>query len=322
VLGDYAVTLSAGALMVSKNGGDAERASPVMASLCGVRLAVASEAKTGQEFDVGLVKNLTGDRRMTARKLFEDVITFDITSKLVLMTNVRPVIDHMDAAIRGRLHLWPFDRQWNRPGDIEHDSKLPDGDPKLAEALREEKTGILAWLVRGAVLYVQEGLKPTSEVLAITRDYVMSQDPLGEWLEGYEPCGAQEGTLAQELFDDFSSWCFTAGASRPYETSKAFGLALDSRQIEGKRSNLGAKRGLRRKVAEVSYETHVQPLIHAAVLVAKPQVMQLFKDYGVRNAKDIKPESYAEVIAKLQAIKAGAAAAYEFEDRMTDDDLA
>jgi putative DNA primase/helicase len=160
----------------------------------------------------------------------------------------------MDAAIRGRLHLWPFDRQWNRPGDIEHDPKLPNGDPRLAEALREEQAGILAWLVRGAALYELDGLAPPPQVLAMTRDYVMSQDPLGQWLEGYERCGAQGGTLAQELLDDFWRWSTDEGVPPLYATSRAFGLALDSRHVDSKKVTAGAKRGLRKNVGALEDE--------------------------------------------------------------------
>ena len=37
------------------------------------------------------------------------------SNPLNLMTNHNPKLDHMDDAIKGRLHKIPFDMQWNRP---------------------------------------------------------------------------------------------------------------------------------------------------------------------------------------------------------------
>lgn len=40
--------------------------------------------------------------------------------------------------MRGRLHLIPFDRIWNRPGHPEPGPALPDGDKDLMDTLRDE----------------------------------------------------------------------------------------------------------------------------------------------------------------------------------------
>ena len=246
LLGPYSATLPAEALMADRMGADAERPSSLAASLAGARFVIASESKDGQHLDVGAVKNHTGDGKMTARRMRENPMTFDITHKLVLLTNVRPALDHMDTAIRGRLHLIPFDRKWNRPSDIERDPTLPDGDKELTETLRTESDGILAWLVRGAVLYQQEGLDPPGEVLALTRDFILTQDHIGRWLtEACERCSAQEGTLARDLFYQFGLWCKAEGVENPCTSSNAFGMALNRKAVESKQTRYGGRRGLR-----------------------------------------------------------------------------
>ena len=47
---------------------------------------------------------------MTGRLMRENSFTFPISHKLMFQTNSKPALDHLDDAIRGRLHLIPFDR--------------------------------------------------------------------------------------------------------------------------------------------------------------------------------------------------------------------
>lgn len=202
-LGGYALTLQPENLMAKKGDLDGERSSPVMASLAGIRLAISSESRDGSRLDVSLVKRHTGGGFMTARANFQSPVTFEMSHKLVLMTNHLPGLDHMDDAIRGRIQILPFDRTWNRPGHSDPDPSLPDGDPKLGEGLKAEGPGILAWLVRGCIAWQRGGLKPPEVVVAKTMAYLGIQGHLGRWLDGWERCDPKGGTPATELFEKY-----------------------------------------------------------------------------------------------------------------------
>jgi putative DNA primase/helicase len=232
ILGSYAVTIPSGALMSAKFEADAERPTALSAMLAGARFVVASESKEGQTLNAAMIKAHTGDRQMTARKLRENPFTFDITHKLNLLTNVRPALDHLDAAIKGRLHLVPFDRRWNRPGETDRDPALPDGDAGLAATLKAEYEGILSWLVLGAVLYYKEGLAPPEEVVTKTREYVAAQDHLGRWLATMRRCPAKSGTRAADLFSAFTQWCCAEGCPVEPANQTAFSRSLRTRGIE------------------------------------------------------------------------------------------
>jgi putative DNA primase/helicase len=246
ILGPYAVTLPAEALMATKHGADAERPTSLAASLAGARFVVASESKQGQKLDDATIKAHTGDAEMTARRMRENPFTFKITHKLWLLTNVRPAIDHIDAAIKGRLHLVPFDRQWNRPGEFEPDPALPDGDGKLMADLTAEREGILAALVRGAIAYYAHGLTPPAEVVDKTREYVMEQDHLGRWIATMQRCLPKLGTLASDLLTAFIGWCAGEGVSaEPHHNKTAFGRALGGRNIPSVDVEKGRKWGLK-----------------------------------------------------------------------------
>ncbi len=246
--GDYVVNIPPAALMVTRFDVDAERPTPTTASLAGARLAISSESKPGQRLDPEIVKRHTGDNKLTGRLMRENNITFDITHKLLLPTNSQPRIEHLDDAIRGRLHLMPFDRQWNRPATTEYNPALPDGDKELAEKLKAEEEGILVWSVEGAVLYAKEGLQPPPEIVARTRDYFREQDLLGQWLEDYERCEERQGTPAGVLFDAFRAWCREREEDESPDTQKAFSQALQRRGYRVKEAQKGNLYPLRQRL--------------------------------------------------------------------------
>jgi len=246
LLGPYAFPMPSEMFMATKNSHDAERPTALAASLAGVRLVVSSETKEGQKLDVAVVKSHTGDSKLTARKMRSDPVTFTISHKPWLLTNAPPGIDHIDPAIRGRLHLIPFDRRWNRPGESDRNPALPDGDKGLMAYLRtHEVEGVLAWLVRGARLYQSEGLVPPTEVVEGTRQYFNDQDALGLWLGTLCRCQAQQGVRGSELFLQFATWCAGEGREVKPSTQTAFGKALDKREIESVRMAAGVFYGVR-----------------------------------------------------------------------------
>ena len=247
LMGDYFETVAPDALMAaSGHGRDAERATPAMRRLAGCRLAVSSESKEGQKLDVAMVKRQTGDAFMTARGMYENTFTFEITHKVMLLTNHKPALDHVDAATKARLHLVPFDRRWNRPGDTEHDPRLPDGDKTLMDQLKSEASGILAWMVRGALAYQRHGLAPPDEVKSMTRTYFAEQDPFGLWLPTREICDASQGTLAADLFEQFRTWCVAEEfGANDAGTQKAFAAKLADKNVFSQKLNNGRRYGLK-----------------------------------------------------------------------------
>lgn len=227
LLPDYVAIIAPALLVASSKAMDANAPSAATAALAGKRYAIASEAQEGARLDVAMVKAHTGNQYITARFLHANDTTFAVTHKLWLMTNHKPRIDDMDAAIRGRLHILPFDMRWNRPGDTDRDPSLPDGDKYLVETLRTESAGILAWLIEGARMYYAEGLEPPEEVKANTLAYLAEQDVFSAWrTDRCSPCNADDGTQASKLFADYQAWCEVRGRKARPDNQKAFSDAL------------------------------------------------------------------------------------------------
>jgi putative DNA primase/helicase len=253
IMGEYGESISPEALMVSKHDADAERATPIARKLAGARTATSSESKDGQRLDVALVKRHTGGGFLTARGLHENSFTFEITHKLWLMTNHKPALDHMDEAMRGRLHMIPFDMKWNRPGHPERNPNFPDGDKTLIDQLRTEAEGALAWLVAGAVAYQRDGLEPPVEVSGMTKTYFADQDPFGLWFATCEQCDPKDGLRATDLLEAYRSWCDEEDfGDHAAGTSKAFSNKLKARGVVSVKTKEGRRYGLRPNDAEMS----------------------------------------------------------------------
>ncbi len=245
VAGDYWINTDAQVLTASRLDGDAERASPAVARLAGARAAFASETKDGQRLDAAVIKAHTGERSLTARFLNRDPFTFTITHKIVLSTNHEPALDHIDPAMRGRLHVVPFEMQWNRPGHVARDPALPEGDKTLMDDLRGEAEGILAWMVRGAVLYGGEGLDPPAEVAGRTCAFLTEGDSLGRWLATVERCETRAGARTSEALRAFRDWCSAEGVVPGVTTAKGFSMEVVRRGVQRRETAQGSMLGIR-----------------------------------------------------------------------------
>lgn len=144
-----------------------------LADLQGCRFVSSSEAEQGQRLSLSRVKYLTGLGQIKARRLRENMITFQPTYKLFLDCNHRPVIAD------------PNDAIWNRVKCIPFKVQIPDAeiDRNLPAKLRTELAGILRWIVEGAVLYQRDGLGDPPDVAAATEQYRQESDRLKEFFE-------------------------------------------------------------------------------------------------------------------------------------------
>jgi putative DNA primase/helicase len=157
VSGEYCEVIPPEVLLATKGVAGAEQANPSTRKLAGARCAITSESNEGASLDVAVVKRHTGDARMTARALYQNPTTFDITHKLVLLTNHPPRVEKMDDAVRGRLQVVPFDMRWNRPGTVAYDPTLPDANKSLLAEFNRDLRGVLKFFVDGAKAYYDEG---------------------------------------------------------------------------------------------------------------------------------------------------------------------
>lgn len=169
LLGDYASLANDELLM-----GDSRNHPTEKAALYQKRFVAISEPEKGSKLKESRVKELTGDRLITARRMHEDFWSFKRTHTFWISSNHLPTIDGTDEGIWRRVKLIPF--------GVDLRTKLkpiPDFDQWL---IRHEGAGILAWMVRGYLDYRQHGLIEPERVTAATKRYRDDSDELGDFI--------------------------------------------------------------------------------------------------------------------------------------------
>ncbi|MCL2441077.1 MAG: phage/plasmid primase, P4 family [Treponema sp.] len=223
LLGDYASATPTQTFM--KKTGD--QMTNDLARLRGARFVTTTETEQGRRLSEPLIKQITGNDRITARFLYGEFFNFLPTFKIWMATNHKPVIKGTDHGIWRRIKLIPFTNR------IEEEKQ----DKYLEQKLMQESSGILNWLLEGARRWCNEGLKAPKIVLNATAEYRAEMDVVGDFIN--ERCIQISGVAikARELFKCYQDWCEENNERAVSE--RFFGLRLKEIGIDQKRSNDG-----------------------------------------------------------------------------------
>jgi putative DNA primase/helicase len=219
LLGDYAIATPTETFM-RKSG---EQITNDIARLRGTRFVTTTEAEQGKRLSEPLIKQITGNDRMTARFLYGEFFNFTPTFKIFMATNHKPVIRGTDYGIWRRIKLIPFT------------TTIPEEkqDKDLEKKLMEERPGILNWILEGTVRWCNERLKTPPAITTATDEYRGEMDVIGNFIK--ESCVQGPGCSirARELFKVYQGWC---DENNEHACSERFlGLRLKELGIEQKR---------------------------------------------------------------------------------------
>lgn len=191
LLGDYGTLANEDLLLGEKHSHPTEKA-----NLYQKRFIPISEPERGAKLKESRVKELTGDRTITARRMKEDFWSFTRTHTFWLSTNHLPRIDGRDDGIWRRIKLIPF--------SVNIGLKVKPKKDFDKWLVRNEGPGILAWLVRGYLEYLRDGLKEPEVVSSATDGYRENSDPLKEFFDNF--CVVEDGqeATASELYEAYS----------------------------------------------------------------------------------------------------------------------
>ncbi|MGL5674960.1 MAG: phage/plasmid primase, P4 family [Cellulosilyticaceae bacterium] len=194
VLNDYVKCPQAETISQIRQGSEA---SPDIVNLMDARFVVCVESNKGVRFNEGLIKQLTGEDKVTARRLYCEPVSFTPQFKLWLFTNHTPEIVGTDTGIWRRLKIIPFAL------DLAEDKK----DRDLKDKLMKEVEGIFWWCIQGIDMYLEEGLKEPQVMIDIAREFRGESDLLGQFL--CDSVIAKEGNRVQakELYSQYLEWC-------------------------------------------------------------------------------------------------------------------
>jgi putative DNA primase/helicase len=169
-----------------------------IADLKGARFLLASEPPPGVKLNGSVIKELTGGDQIKGRHIYQHSVKFRCEGLITLVTNWEPEIEAGDNALKQRLHFVRFNR-------IISPEKC---DPLLGEKLKLEADGILAWLVRGRMDYLDKGLATPERVLNETLAYNTDADWLELFLNTICKLDSECKEQAEKLYVAYSRYMF------------------------------------------------------------------------------------------------------------------
>ncbi|NMC31566.1 MAG: hypothetical protein GYA36_03765 [Veillonellaceae bacterium] len=232
LLGEYACNVPTSTLLAKKN----DAASNDIAMMKGSRVVTAAESEAGRHLAEGLIKQVTGGDQVSARFMFREFFSYVPECKIFFATNHRPNIKGTDDGTWRRMRSIPFTQQFRDVREYPNTPAHLQKDLKLRDKLIAELPGILAWAVRGCLLWQMGGLTPPAAVSAATADYRAEMDVLAAFLDDACIVGKSERSDATALYQAFHDWCEENGEQ--LRTQRDFSRDLIDRGFEKRRSGL------------------------------------------------------------------------------------
>ena len=221
ILGDYSNNMQAKSLMVKKN----DNVNTDIARLSKARFVTSSEPNEGFRFDEGLIKQLTGGDKVTARFLYAEEFEYTPKFKIWVSTNHKSIIRGTDDGIWRRLVLIPFDVQ------------IPEEkvDKDLKYKLLREAPAILNWMAEGAYMWMQEGLAMPEKLKEAVQKYRNEMDTLGQFIEDCCKVDKNSSEKVSNLHQAYKTWSNDNLTSTKVLGMKSFSQKMEERFVKESR---------------------------------------------------------------------------------------
>ena len=195
VLGEYCDWLNPQVLMAKKGvAKDPDKASPSLHATRLSKIVVASEPDSGDRWDSGLLKALTGRDYVKSRNLYGQFVNWTPRYLIVIASNDFVKLSVEDEALVQRIAPIKFPKSYVLPfKDAAGEDVWPEGTPEdqradkhLSERIRaseDELSGVLNWLLEGLQMYLRDGLGETDAIRAERLLMESDNSLVVSWLE-------------------------------------------------------------------------------------------------------------------------------------------
>ena len=205
ILGDYTGNVPI-TLLTQKRGLIGGTSSEIV-NLRGTRYAVMQESTKGDQINEGVMKELTGGDKITARGLYKDAVTFVPQFKLVMMTNNLFDIKSNDDGTWRRIRICEFLSLFTE-NPVEGDKEKPyqfKVDKKIDKKFDVWAPVFMAMLVERA--FETQGIVEDCEmVLASSAQYRADQDYLAHFVKDQIVENPVKTILVSDLKRQFKAW--------------------------------------------------------------------------------------------------------------------
>lgn len=193
------------------------------------RLIFASEIPGGKALEDYRVKQLTGEDSVVVEEKGrpQQEVTFFAT--VIMLVNDIPTISDNSPSMRRRLRVVPFTQSF-----------AGRQDDTLRTKLLGEREGILAWLIRGANMYLEEGLNDCPIIDKATDEAIRSSFSLHDFLTEILEPDVDGRVAAKDIMDKYRAYQRERGMPANI-SNKVFGDAMLA--FAGKDSKVGGSGG-------------------------------------------------------------------------------
>src|SRR5579875_330505 len=194
--------------------------------------------------NVEAFKTLTsgGFDQLETRTLYGDPINFIPKFKMFIITNNDPNINE-DQAILNRIKIIDFKARFvDDPALVNPNKHIYLQDLYIIEKIlndENEKSGILNWLITGAINYYKNGLKLSEVVQETIKEFKSHIDTVNNFINDYCEFGEDKNIKASDLYSHYKDYC-TDNFMTPLSNVLFVRRLLDSRRdIQKKHTKTG-----------------------------------------------------------------------------------
>ena len=169
-----------------------------------------------------IIKKLTGGEKWPVRTMYKGYFEFKPTAKPHMSGNGEPKFDGADGGMQRRLIIVP----WSITLATEKHRDFED----VVSEIVAGGSGILNWLIAGALDFLNGGLVISDDVAKTTADHFAEMDPCQRFKEAHvRPDPGGPGVTGRAMYEAYKLWCEANGASKMYETR--FGLIMKKKLL-------------------------------------------------------------------------------------------
>ena len=151
-------------------------------------------------FDAALIKQLTGNDTITARKIYQEEMSFMPEFITLINTNHLPIITDETLFTSGRIVVIPFRKHFE-----EHEQ-----DKGLKRRLKRKQniSGFFNWCVAGYQKYLKDGLETTESMDQEIESYRMNSDKIAAFISEVLTEDPTQFVTMKELYSVYEQWCY------------------------------------------------------------------------------------------------------------------
>jgi len=233
--GDYTTTFPSA--LLTKTRAAAETATPNLAGSKGKRFAVLQEPEKGEKLNIGLMKELTGGDKITARALHKDPIEFYPQFKLVLTCNNKPEVSEIDDGTWRRIRNLEFRSRFVDNPDPNNNFEFPIDD-ELSRKMEHWPEAFMWILLEEYKIYKKEGIYEPASVKENTNEYKNNSDPCSQFFSERIKESKGESIHIDEAFTQFLEWFKSAYGSGKTPSRKELQTSMKSKYTKGKHAGI------------------------------------------------------------------------------------